>query len=396
MQSWTTTSNTTRTIDDGRPRGNVTVSILSGRVNVVAGPPGSTAIDVEVTDVRGQAVSITDDGGTLRVEQYKAAGGDIVQSVKAWFTTRTPITSNITLTVPPATPVLVRALSAPVVISGLTGTVGVNTATGPVTLESLSGTADVKSGSGDVSASGITGHLKAKTVAGRLTLIDSAPKSVRGNSVTGATMLDLRSGALVTMNSVSGDITLRAPSGQGYDITAQSASGHVVADGATLTGGDDGSRGGHRHEGDRSLAVKARSVSGNIVLVRGDSAGPVIGVVEGTDDGPDVQDVLAGGASATTGEAPADGRTDSRTDVPADVQGEVPADMPTDVSADIPANTGEGVQDSPRTGTHRPGQVPGGFQAGDATSDNPGPADSAPADTGNPAGSTGTTEKAGE
>lgn len=364
MQSWTTTSNTTRTIDDGRPRGNITVSLVGGRVNVVAGPPGSTAIDLDITDVRGQAVSITDDGATLRVEQYKAPGGDIVQSVKAWFTTRTPITANITLTVPPATPVLVRALSAPVVVSGLTGTVGVNTATGPVTLESLSGTADVKSGSGDVSASGITGHLKAKTVAGRLTLIDSAPKSVRGNSVTGTTMLDLRSGALVTMNSVSGDITLRAPSGQGYDITAQSASGHVVADGTTLTGGDDGSRGGHRHEGDRSLAVKARSVSGNIVLVRGEGAGPVIGAAEGTDR-PDVQDLLTGSA-----------------DAPADVLGEVPAGVPTDEPADQADQNGEipgeGVQDAPRpSGTHRPGQVPGGFAAGD------------------PAG-TETTEKAGE
>lgn len=335
MHSWTTTSNTTRTIDDGQAR-SVTVNIVGGRINVVAGTPGSTAVELQISDVRGQAVSVGDDGGALRIEQYKAPGGDLVQSVKAWFTTRAPITSNITLTVPPATQVLVRTLSAPVVVSGLTGRVGINTATGPVTLSSLPGTVDVKTASGDVTASGFTGELKAKTVSGRLTVIDSTPKSVRGNSVTGATMLDLRSGTLVTANSVSGDITLRAPSGQGYDITAQSASGHVVADGMTLTGGEDGSRGGHRHEGDRSLAVKARSVSGNIVLVRGDSAGPVLtgmntDSVTGGGNGDEVQDVI-------TGEVP-----------PQEVQDSTP----------------------PPASTHRPGQVPGGFGAGDATSDNP-------------------------
>lgn len=336
MQSWTTTSNTTRSIDDGRARTNLTINIIGGRVNVVAGAPGSTAVQLDVSDVRGQAISVSDDGSAVRIEQYKAPGGDVVQSVKAWFTTRTPMTSNVTVTVPPATQILVRTLSAPVVVSGLTGTVAVNTATGPVTLSSLSGTIDVKTGSGDITADSITGDVKAKTVAGRLTVIDSTPKSLRGNSVTGATMLDLRGRALVTANSVSGDITLRAPAGQGYDITAQSASGHVVADGTTLTGGEDGARGGHRHEGDRSLAVKARSASGNIVLVRGDATGPVLdgtGTAPAT-TGPEVQDVLTG---------------------------EVPA---------------EGVQDStpaPGQATHRPGQVPGGFDGDTPTSDNPGP-----------------------
>lgn len=348
MQSWTTTSNTTRTIDDGKQRASLTVSLVGGRVNVVAGPPGSTALNIDISDVRGQAVSVSDDAGTVRIEQYRAPGGDLVQSVKAWFTTRTPITSNITLTVPPGLQVLVRTLSAPVVVSGLTASVGVNTATGPITLSSLSGAIDIKSGSGDVTASGITGDLKAKAVAGRLTVIDSSPRSVRGNSVTGATVLDLRGGSLVTANSVSGDITLRAPSGQGYDLTAQSASGHVVADGQTLSGGDEGSRGGHRHEGDRSLAIKARSVSGNIVLVRGEGAGPLLTGLNDTDDTPtvtsgDVQDSLTG-------------------EVPGDVQDTPPGVGVVDGVQDAPSSSGADDQSaSPDTAPHRPGQVPGGF-----------------------------------
>ena len=377
MQSWTTTSNTTRTIDDGRPR-SVTVNVVGGRVNVVSGPPGSTALDLEIADVRGQAITVTDDDGAVRIEQYKAPGGDIVESVKAWFRTRTPITGNITLTVPPTTQVLVRSLSAPVVVSGITASVGVNTATGSVTLSSLSGAIDVKTGSGDVTGNDITGGLKAKTVSGRLTLIDSSPKSVRGNSVTGVTTLDLRGGSLVTANSVSGDITLRAPATQGYDITAQSASGHVVADGHTLTGGDDGSRGGHRHEGDRSLAVKARSVSGNIVLVRGEASGPLL---TGTDGHPgaesgDVQDVL-------TGEAPDDAPNSTNSGVNDVITGDVPDDS---VHNRAPSDTEPTPPFTPphTAGTgHRPGQVPSGSPEM-PTADNPGTAGDAPSsdDTG--------------
>lgn len=278
ITTWQITSNTARTIDDGRRR-SVTVTSFAGRVNVMAGAPGTTAVHLEVADVRGPAVRIEDSGTAITVEHLRA-GGDVMSTVREWFASRGDVSAALTLTVPPGTRVAVRTVKAPVVMSGLTGTVYVKAGAGSVTLSGLSGAVDAVTGNAAVLAERLSGDLKLKSAGGDLTVSDSAPASVRTNTVSGVTTLDLTGPSLVTAGSISGDITLRAPEGQGFDVTAQSGSGHVVVDGDTLSGGSDGKRGGHSHEGDRALAAKMKSSSGNVVMLRETpgtaGAGPVI------------------------------------------------------------------------------------------------------------------------
>lgn len=302
MNTWQITSNTVRTIDDGRRR-TLTVNSFGGKVTVLPASPGTTAVHVEIADVRGPAVRVSDSGSAITVEHLRAEG-DLMATVREWFGARGDISADLTLTVPPGTRVSVRTIKAPVTVSGLTGTVHVKAGSGAVKLSGLSGDVDAVSGNAPVLAERLSGDLKLKSATGHLALNDSAPATVRTNTMSGVTTLDLTGPSLVTANSVTGDITLFAPEGQGYDVTAQSGTGHVVVDGTTLTGGDDGSRGGHRSEGNRALAVKAKSASGNIVVSRENRTGPAAGagpVIVG-DDRPrsTVQDDLPGHRAGET------------------------------------------------------------------------------------------------
>ena len=276
LTSWSITSNTERTIDDGQPR-EVTVRCVAGRVRITAGPEGSTAITVSTSDVRGPAVQVSDDGLNVRVEQFRGSDNGILGSLKGLLTGGTPISSTLTLTVPPATRVSVRTVSAPVQVHGTRATTSVDTATGAVTFAGIGAAAIVKTGGGDVTAEDVTGDLKATTVTGRITASGSTPVTIRTSTVSGATTLNVTGATLITARSVSADISVRTLPGQGYDVTAQSASGHIVIDGETLTGGDEGSRSGRKHDGARSLAMKARTMSGNIMLTRAGTTGPVLG-----------------------------------------------------------------------------------------------------------------------
>ncbi|MEO8557138.1 MAG: DUF4097 family beta strand repeat-containing protein, partial [Actinomycetota bacterium] len=94
--------------------------------------------------------------------------------------------------------------------------------------------------------------------------------------------LDLTDGgAQIQSNSVSGDVTVRIPRGGGYDVAAHTASGHVVIDGQSMNGDAPFQRGGQMSDGDKSLVIKANSVSGNVVVLR---------ATDVQDSRPDVQD----------------------------------------------------------------------------------------------------------
>ena len=81
--------------------------------------------------------------------------------------------------------------------------------------------------------------------------------------------LDLTDGgAQIQSNSVSGDVTVRIPQGGGYDVSAHTASGHVVIDGQSMNANTPHQHGGRLSDGDKALVIKANSVSGDVVVLR--------------------------------------------------------------------------------------------------------------------------------
>lgn len=279
----------------GDPVQHVSVVLVSGRIDVVA-HGDRVGVRCDVREVSGRPLTASFAAGMLRLEHHKESGGQLLDIVKGFLAGGRNASTRVTLTVPTGTRVTINTVGADVLVGGLDGDVAINTVSGAISLSRLGGRVDVKTVSSSIDASGLRGELKSKSVSGRLTVDESALRSAKLGTVSGPILLDLvGDSGLVTATGVSGDLTVRIPRHSGYDVSAGSQTGHVVVDGQTLSGGSEGDKGGHRAEGDRAFAMKLRSVSGNVVVLRdGDggqaSASPFGG---GVDIG-DVQDVRPG------------------------------------------------------------------------------------------------------
>lgn len=280
----------------GEPVESVNVVLVSGRLDIVA-HAGRSSVRCDVAEVLGRPLTVSSTDGALRIEHHKeAGGGQLLEMVKGFLANSRNATARITLTVPVGTRVSVNTVGADVLVGGVDGDAQVNTVSGAVSLSRLGGRVDVKTVSSAIEASGLRGELKSKSVSGRLTVDASALRSAKLGTVSGPILLDLVGGSgLVTATGVSGDITVRLPQGAGYDVTAGSQTGHVVVDGHTLSGGSGSDKGGHRADGDRSFAMKLRSVSGNVVVLRDGAGGQqAASPFLAGDSAGDVQDVLPG------------------------------------------------------------------------------------------------------
>lgn len=245
---------------------SIYVVLFGGRVDVVP-QSGRGDVRLDVHEVFGRPLAVSLDDGALRVEHHKEPGSPLLGMVKGLFATGGKASARLTLTVPADAKVTINTVSAEALIGGVEGDVTVNTVSGAVSLSRLSGRVDVNTVNSSIDAAGLSGELRSKSVSGRLTVDESALRLAKLGTVSGPLILDLvGSSSVVTATTISGDITIRIPAGSGYDVSAGSQSGHVIVDGHTLSRGTE--KGGHRSAGDRSLAIKARAVSGNVVVLR--------------------------------------------------------------------------------------------------------------------------------
>lgn len=296
---------------------SVTVTVVGGSVDVIAAPH-TDGVTLEVREVDGPPLTVTSTGGALKISQVADADGQVWGMVKSFLTslpaggTDSRAAARLTITVPEDTAVNVRTVGADVLSGGSHGPVTVYSVSGAVTVDHPTGRVDVSTVTGAIDCASPAGELKVKTVSGAVTIHDAVLRTARLNTVSGRTILDLRHGpSLVTANTVSAELSIRLPADGGYDATVSSSMGDVVVDGEPLE--EDGTRGGHRHRGDRSVAIKAKTVTGKLVVLRrpggpGDGPGPVIG---GGTSGPwsDVQDEVSPrpGTAGTDGSSHDDG-----------------------------------------------------------------------------------------
>lgn len=271
------------------PVRSVRVTVVGGEVEVVAG--GSRGVVAyDVAEATGAPLRASLDGDRLSFGQVREPDAPLLDTIKGLLT-GPKRRVRLTLTVPAETGVSITTMNAPVRISGLSGDVGVNTASGGVRVADLAGRVDVKTVTAAVEGDALSGDVLVKTVSGASTLAGPM-RSSKVATVDGTVTLRAEAAScLITANTVSADVTVVLPRDAGYDVHAASTSGHVVVDDQTLSGSGS-QKGGHRSSGDRGVAAKLRSVSGNVVLRRADGAhGPLIDPGPGGGPGAgDVQD----------------------------------------------------------------------------------------------------------
>lgn len=254
------------------------VGIVGGRVDVVT-HDDSPAARVEVSEVEGQPVLVRWDGSRLQISQGKESDSSLIDRARSRFEGIERNRVVISVSIPQDASAQVSTVSAGALVAGVRGRVKANTVSGSFTIDDIVGNTDVNTVSGDVECQHVRGHLRINSVSGMVTARQCDLPSVGVLTVSGDVALDLTNAvASVSSNSVTGDVTVRAPH-RGYDVRANTAGGQVVVDGRELRRGPYAS-GGQLTEGDRALRIKANAVSGSIVVLRSETGSTSAGTTD--------------------------------------------------------------------------------------------------------------------
>jgi len=246
----------------------LSLGLVAGRVDIITHDDSPTA-RVEVHEVQGQPLLVTWNGSELKVSHVKDKNGSLWESLKSLGQDWGRRSARMSISVPASTDISANTVSADTLINGVRAKVKASTVTGGIMLDDITGYVDANTVSGDIECHAIDGDLKGNSVSGELTVQASRLDQISLNTVSGDITLDLTDGrAQIQSNSVSGDVTVRIPGGGGYDVSARTATGQVVIDGQSMHGNAAHQRGGVLSEGNKALVIKANSVSGNVVLLR--------------------------------------------------------------------------------------------------------------------------------
>ncbi|PWJ24644.1 putative adhesin [Branchiibius hedensis] len=273
MQAWEIREPQTLKIGEDQPATvrTVSVSIVGGQVDVVTHGDAAGAT-LEIHELRGRPLQVTWDGNTLKVTHLKAEGENIWETLKRLGSSAAQDRARLSIAVPEGVTAKINTVSAQVLASGLTRPAKINTVSGGVTLDHITDSVDVNTVSGTVELHGLVGALKANGVSGNITVHRSRVDPVKLNTVSGDITLDLLSAKTsISSTAVSGDVLVRVPDSDGFDVQLSSLSGAAIVDGQRI--GNPGTRGGGRlSEGNPTLKIKASSVSGDVVVMRATQA----------------------------------------------------------------------------------------------------------------------------
>lgn len=295
-ESWVVSGPQVIEVDDVR---SLRVQLVAGRVDVVAHDEPGARIEVHGVEGRPLEVSLSD--GELRVGyQFTLVGWE--GFLEKFRNFRDKDRADVSIAVPRDLPTKVGTVSAEGLVAGIRAPASVSTVSGSIVVDGTRGTLKANSVSGEVVVRDHTGDLSLNTVSGELAA-SGALTQVHANSVSGELALDVTSGrSSIEATTVSGDVTVRLPEGEGVHVTANAVSGRLVVDGEDHSGSMPGRRVDLR-TGDASSRVSASTVSGHVTLLRGapaehgapDDLGAPADDAAPVDDAPPVDHGATGG-----------------------------------------------------------------------------------------------------
>ena len=247
----------------------VDIELPAGSVNVTARPATTVTVELRASHGAGERLlaetEVSFESETLRVHAPKRSS------------IRGHASLDLDVEVPEGSSVKFETASADVALDGQFGPVRGTTASGDVRVDQVGGdteltvasgdvrleaaTEDVRvnSASGDVAIGQAGGDIIAKTASGDV-WVHHAGQSVTAKTASGDIRVDSIAAGLADATTVSGDVTLAVVPGTGLYMDISTLSGDVSSDLES-----DASVGA---EGEASLTVSCRTVSGDIRLLR--------------------------------------------------------------------------------------------------------------------------------
>ena len=256
----------------------VRVRLVAGRVDVVVAEDADGGATVDVASVRGRPVEVSWRDGVLDVGHPQLRWDSLLDRVRGALTREDEV--EVTIAVPRDVALSLGTVTADGFVSGTAGRADVRTVSGTLVLDGLRSDVTARTVSGRIDVRDHEGTFHGDSVSGSLTVQGTRIPRLHGKTVSGEIGVDLRTVAggatgtpasVLDVTTVSGDVTVRVPGDVGYDVSAKSVSGRVVA-GTSRMGGSPGQRGGRLRDGDGAVRLVARTVSGDVTLLRSSPA----------------------------------------------------------------------------------------------------------------------------
>lgn len=261
-----------RPVDERRPLkpdARVSVSNVAGRIDVEAWDRNELHLTGTLSE-EVEKLEITGGEGSLRIEvklpRFVRSTGDTVL--------RLQVPAGVTLSAEGVSAdVTARGLRGPVDLESVSGDVRVEGGSGRIKASTVSGDVAVQapatetraaSVSGDVIVRGVSGEVSAETVSGDLRIEAGALRELDLESVSGDldVIAELAAGAIVSIETLSGNVHLRVPALPEGEVEMETFSGELSSDLADVRSDD---REFHQR-GKGRARVKLNTFSGDIEL----------------------------------------------------------------------------------------------------------------------------------
>ncbi|MEH0935542.1 DUF4097 family beta strand repeat-containing protein [Micromonospora psammae] len=225
MTTWTVDQPRRFTLDD--PVTELDVRLISGRLNVV-GTDGPARIDVTRAAGDRRPLLVEHHDGRLSIRQErKFRWSEALRWVGPLA--RWPRV-DVSVAVPAQVLATLRLVDGQLVASGLRGETRAEVVSGQITLMGLRGRTFAKITSGPVEALGVAGELTLETVSGEVVLADSAPASVRAQTVSGSITCDFDNprSSEIRLSTISGGITVRLREDSDLAVRLHTMAGRIT------------------------------------------------------------------------------------------------------------------------------------------------------------------------
>ena len=263
QEKWLIQPGESRTIDVEVVRA-LKVSFLGGQIDIIGhDEPGAR---IEVHSVSGRDLKITMDGDRLEIDHPQLRWDNFIDVFKSM---KSSSKADVSVLVPRDVALKFGIVSATALVSGLTTDARLSTVSGDIVIDGVVGDLELNSVSGELSARDHTGRIVAHTVSGDVTASGDIPRfSVDG--VSSDIMVDLTgTPEEIQVNSVSGDTTIRISEALGARYRVNTVSGKVQLDNVVVAGSAGKGYTGTTGSLDGSwVEVTVNSVSGNVSVLR--------------------------------------------------------------------------------------------------------------------------------
>ncbi|MCC2032945.1 DUF4097 family beta strand repeat-containing protein [Microbacterium allomyrinae] len=267
LEKWIIHPGETRVIDIETVR-SLKVGLVGGQIDVIAHDEPGARIEVHGVTVKDLRIEVTGDAVEIDHPQLR---WDNFLEVFRNFGAGGP-RAEISVAVPRSVALNLGVVSASALVAGLHDNTRLNTVSGDIIVDGLTGDLTVNAVSGDVNVRGLDGALNASSVSGDVAATGALRKASI-ETVSGAMLVD-STGDLnsVSLNTVSGNATVRLDEGFPANYAIRSISGRVQVDGLVRSGNGAGPTTnfvGSVGELSGSFAdVRANTVSGDVTVLR--------------------------------------------------------------------------------------------------------------------------------